>query len=523
MSYREGDRVLGRYEIISEHGKGGFGRIYRARQITTGQVVAIKTLQRAAGDEDQERFQAEMKVLGGLSHPNIMQLLDSGTDRDNLLIVVEFIEGLTLEQYIKANGPMSPKLVRRLLGQILEALIHAHKQGIIHRDLKPANIMITRDEPPVAKLLDFGIATATDSYGEQWHVKTATGLVAGTPAYLAPETLTTDPKTKKSRKADERSDIYSLGLIMIECLTGQPARQIASLGDILTKSDKMPIPHEVLASPIGKTLSAAVQKEPRERYQSAQEFYAALEQLGELSALPLLSKDVLDPDAPTTLTPRPETHTYSSGWGYTGEVSAGGKGQLIFLGALGLGIIAALLVFASPYLSPARDPSTVATPAPRPPRQPARTAAVDTPPDPRPEPPVEPAQTRGVEARMTAWKVSVTPGAAQVMQDGKRICQEQAPCIIPRTDDEQTAQLTITASGHTPQTLTLTPKALEVSVRLERVAPAPARPKPAPRPEPKREPRPRASVASPTPVKPRPATKPTPDAKPKLAPLVIEE
>jgi serine/threonine-protein kinase len=203
----------GRYSVIELVGSGGMAEVYRARDELLGREVAIKVLhERFAGDRSfVERFKREAQSAANLNHPNIVSLYDYGTDDGAYYIVMELIEGRSLAQIIKSEGPLLPERAAEVASDVAKALSRAHTAGIVHRDVKPGNIMITSTGQ--TKVTDFGIARALGGEGDQ--TMTQTGMVIGTAAYLSPEQAQGDP-------VDTRSDVYSLGVVLYEALTGSP-------------------------------------------------------------------------------------------------------------------------------------------------------------------------------------------------------------------------------------------------------------------------------------------------------------
>ncbi len=238
----------GRYDIRGELGIGTFGRVYEARQLSTGQPVAIKILRFASdhlGDETTthaERFRREMRLSAGLSHPNIVSLIDSGETADGTLYAIfEFVPGRTLKDLLAAEGSLGWDETVHLMLQVLDALACAHARGVVHRDLKPENIMITETGARRnAQVLDFGLGGfAEDARGwQQLPRLTATQEMMGTPCYAAPEQLRGEPPSP-------RSDLYSWGLVFLECLTGELAIGGHSAHEVVVKQlgpDPIPIP-----------------------------------------------------------------------------------------------------------------------------------------------------------------------------------------------------------------------------------------------------------------------------------------
>jgi TOMM system kinase/cyclase fusion protein len=225
----------GRYEILAQLAEGSFGRVHRARQLSTGQNVAIKTLRFWEGDapayvEKQiARFRREMRLCAELSHPNIVRLIDSGETPDGVLYAVfEYVPGSTLQKLLATEGRLAWQMARHLMAQVLDALACAHARGVVHRDLKPANIMVTKTGAQWnAMVLDFGLAGFVRD-AEDWSLPrlTATRELLGTPNYAAPEQLRGEPSST-------RSDLYAWGLIFLECLSGEPAVRGKSMQEIV--------------------------------------------------------------------------------------------------------------------------------------------------------------------------------------------------------------------------------------------------------------------------------------------------
>ena len=274
-----GSIVLQRYEIIERIGSGGYGMVYRAKQLNTGQSVAIKVLLSHHQEEEAQlevkRFQREMQLIARLSHPNIVQLKDSGKIGPDLAMVLEYVEGEELGRIVKSRGPLALTIVKRIFIQVLEALSEAHRHGIVHRDLKPANIMLTGSrERPVAKILDFGIAAVTHEAPQDWERLTETGVVLGTAAFMAPEQL-------MRNQVSPSCDLYALGLIMLETLTGERAVQGETGMEVAVKqlTEEIFVPPQLLHSPLGTFILRACAKEASARFASAEEMLAELESI----------------------------------------------------------------------------------------------------------------------------------------------------------------------------------------------------------------------------------------------------
>src|SRR6516165_9631036 len=232
MSFTTGTRI-GPYEITSPLGEGGMGVVYRAHDTKLGRDVAIKALPDAfANDPDRlQRFQREAQVLASLNHPNIAQIYGLEESDNARCIVMELVEGETLQERLK-RGPIPIDEALPIVKQLAEALEAAHRRGIIHRDLKPANITLSRDGK--VKVLDFGLAKAL----QEQHASnlsnsptlvsaaSVTGIILGTAAYMSPEQA-------RGAETDNRSDIFSFGAVLYEMLTGKQAFQGGTVSDIL--------------------------------------------------------------------------------------------------------------------------------------------------------------------------------------------------------------------------------------------------------------------------------------------------
>lgn len=273
-----------RYEILAEAGLGSFGRVYQARQLSTGQDVALKIL-RVRDDADltdtenaRQRFQRERQICAGFSHPHIVRLIDSGALEDGLLYAVfEFVAGMTLRQLLDREGRLEAGEALHLMIQVLDALACAHAQGVVHRDLKPENIMVTHSGlRRNATVLDFGLGgfAAHGPNGERSRL-TASREFLGTPAYAAPEQL-------RGEAVSVCSDLYSWGLILLECLTGEVAMTGRTAHETLMKqlgSDPVPIPSWLREQRLGRLLVAITAKDSAAREISEPTLLRALESM----------------------------------------------------------------------------------------------------------------------------------------------------------------------------------------------------------------------------------------------------
>jgi serine/threonine protein kinase len=298
QNIQTGATLLDRYEVLDRLGEGGFGVVYKARQISTGQLVAVKVLlsdrlmDEAALGEEIQRFQREMELIGMFSHPNVVKLIDSGVSDSKRFMVLEYIEGRELNDFLKKNGPMLPTIAKRVVSQVLDALSSAHAKGIIHRDLKPQNIMLTGpDGRPNVKILDFGIAGISKEHrSDDYKTLTQAGQIRGTPSYMAPEQI-------RFGSTSPQSDIYAVGLILLECLTGRRAVTGDSLQDICIKQVLEPLSmnEDILYSPFGPVISRACAKDLNERYgNNGNEARAAEEMMTDLEHMELTGMARLD-------------------------------------------------------------------------------------------------------------------------------------------------------------------------------------------------------------------------------------
>ena len=280
--------TIGSYRITGLLGEGGMGAVYRATD-NIEREVAIKALHsNLTRDESRlARFRSEAVALGRLHHPNIASLFHLHEQNGDYFMVMEFVEGQTLEDIVRAHGALSPQMALAVFNDGLKGFEHAHSKGVIHRDIKPSNLMVSREG--TTKITDFGIARMAGS-GRM----TQTGKVIGTLEYMSPEQV-------RGHEQDARSDIYSLGILLFELLTGRMPFTATSDYDIMRAHlEEIPPPARSIVATLPPGLDAAVAKalakDPAARFQSVNEMRGELESIArELPAAPPATKLVPEP------------------------------------------------------------------------------------------------------------------------------------------------------------------------------------------------------------------------------------
>ncbi len=267
------------YTILHKIGEGGMGTVYLAEDRLLLRRVAIKSLLRTVSSEaesPESRFQQEALALARLNHPNITHLYAFIPRQDTYWMVMEYVEGKTLEEWVKYKGRLSPVLAVSILMQLLQGLGHAHRRGIIHRDLKPANVMISADGE--VKIMDFGIARIRDSQR-----LTQYGKSVGTLEYMAPEQI-------QGKEGDELTDIYAAGNILYELLTGHTPFRADTDYDLmkrkLEEKATWPADIEQVPAPLRKVVMTALERQPQKRYADVSALQAALKESLNASLIP---------------------------------------------------------------------------------------------------------------------------------------------------------------------------------------------------------------------------------------------
>lgn len=284
-----------RYEIDSIIGKGGMSVVYKAMHRLMKKVVAVKMLhpQMLLSPTNLKRFQQEAQAASSLSHKNVITVYDLGVTPGGVpYIVMEYIQGAGLSELIKAEGRIKPERCLEIFLQACDGLAAAHEKGIVHRDIKPSNVMIipASDGKGLVKIVDFGVAKLLPTEGEEAQRLTQTGEMIGSPVYMSPEQWLAQPQ-------DARSDIYSIGCLMYEALTGEPPLVGASLYETMYKHlNEVPqglgeaVPDAQLREQLEAILFKAMAKEPERRYQKMSELTSALDKVRAGTARGLLAR-----------------------------------------------------------------------------------------------------------------------------------------------------------------------------------------------------------------------------------------
>jgi len=308
-----GELLAGRYELRSRLGRGGMAEVYRAVDRRLGREVAVKVLagHLLSDPRSVERFQREGRTAAALNHPNVVDVYDAASEGDTHYLVMELVEGPTLADVIAREAPMPEPRALDIAGRIAAALQVAHERGLVHHDVKPGNVMFDGDGD--VKVTDFGIARAASS-----DITT----IQGTPPYVAPEQA-------RGGRADPRSDVYSLGCVLFEMLTGRPPFVGDGASSVVMQHIERTPPRVVdfrddVSPHVDEVVHRALAKDPGERYQSAEDFRADIERVAAgkpASSMTIVSTRHLDPgttvalpadaDPPSSEPPRDPTRAYT--------------------------------------------------------------------------------------------------------------------------------------------------------------------------------------------------------------------
>jgi len=458
-----GTVLLGKYRVEEILGTGGMGRVVRAAHLYLNQPVAIKILlpQMAENAETVSRFLREGQSAANLRSEHIARVFDVGMIDHVPYMVMEYLDGNDLNQILRHHGPQSPPIVCDLMLQACEGIAEAHALGIVHRDIKPSNFFITRkpDGSMLLKILDFGISKTPVNITEL----TGTQTVIGTPTYMAPEQM------KSGRSADARSDIWSMGIVMYQLLTGRPPFLGESYAELVFKvgADAPPPIQVPLPAGLGELIFRCLEKEPRQRQQNVGELARMLAPFASdpiaaaqsaarttrilqtrgssqgMQGLPVTAGGGLSGPGPTTpaplspaqLTPMswPPNSTSSHGRGQLTYRTRSGRGWVI-AGAAVLCIIAGSIGFLiSSYAMDKKKPSAAATTTTTTPTQPP-------PPPPTTSPPATTAKTEAAPKTETPPKTEAAPKAE----------------TAPKTETTTTPTTTVKTETKTPTTTTKT-------------------------------------------------------------------
>ncbi len=270
-----GTLVAARYRIVGPLGRGGMGHVYRAEHVGLRKQVALKVIGGSAVDQLAARFEREAQALARLDHAGCVRVLDHGAAGRAQYLAMELLEGGTLAAALDADGPFSPPRAVAVARALLGALAHPHARGVLHRDLTPENVILAAGRPV---LIDFGLASVRDA-----GPLTANGMCIGSPSYIAPERLLGEPHT-------ERSDVYSIGVILFELLAGAPPFLGDSPEEIMHAVLELP-PRPLRAVrpdvslPLEAIVRRAIARDPAHRYADADEMRSALDELAVLEIL----------------------------------------------------------------------------------------------------------------------------------------------------------------------------------------------------------------------------------------------
>jgi serine/threonine protein kinase len=486
-------QTIGNYLVRQKLGEGGMGSVYLAEHPHIGKKVALKVLHAefASNQDVVSRFFNEAKAVNDIGHPNIVDIVDYGviqagplTGEGMVYFIMEFLGGMTLTDLERRDSPLAPERALSIALSVADALSASHKCGIVHRDLKPDNIMlVTRGrERDFVKLLDFGIAKLTgDQPGSR---RTRTGIVMGTPAYMSPE------QCEGRGNVDHRTDIYALGIVIYEMITGRVPFTGDGYGEILVQHlTQMPVPPSTIRGVIPPHVEAivmkALNKRPEDRYPTMDEFMKAIadpvgyvETHGGLggfqqamlvpSSTPLSTPGGvrLTPSPLSPLTPVPGSMTGVTGVGpapttlgaSAGQVGGGGKkvGLIAGLGLLAAGGAVVAVLVSGGGEKPAPGGTEVAAGIgsaadPGPPKEPTEPVAAAVPPDAAPPPPPDAAAAPAVVepvSDMVTISIESSPPGALVFFDKEKKSRGKTPLTFEVKKADREVEVDLELSGY---------------------------------------------------------------------------
>ena len=446
-----GERV-GNYVITHKLGEGGMGEVYRAEHPQIGKKVALKVLhpELASNRDIVARFFHEAKAVNDIGHPNIVDIVDFGsvaTERGPLVyLVMELLAGTTLTALL-AGERLDERRAVHVARQIADALAASHERGIVHRDLKPDNVMLVAQgrERDFVKLLDFGIAKVTAGAS----TKTRTGMVMGTPAYMSPE------QCAGRGEIDHRTDVYALGIVLYQMLTGCVPFSGTGYGEILVRQmTAAPAPPSTLRPTVSPQLEAvvlkALQKRPEDRFQTMRELAAALGEPQHYAGGHTRPSAGTEP--PFARPVPPSSTTLSHGAGQLPPPAARRPGlRWMIGGALGVvgGVGIAFAIASSDErepTTPATEPATALAPPPPTPAPPPEPTPIPT-----PTPPPEPAAPPPPPASIKLSFVTKPP-RAEIYVAGEDTPRCTSPCELDVAQAEIDVTLAIRLAGHLDET-----------------------------------------------------------------------
>jgi len=462
-----GTLIASRYRVTGLLGCGGMGAVYEAEHIELGRQVALKTVLPQYGQSEHvsARLIREARAAARIGHPGIVDVFDLLEHDGITVVVMERLHGEELHQRIQREGRLSVRFALRMGIEVGGAIAAAHAHGIIHRDLKPRNVFIARDARlgEVFKVLDFGIAKLTHDI--DLRLATFSGHVVGTPAYMAPERLA------GVSQVDGRADVYAIGAMLYEALTGRPPFEAKSYPELVLRvSSEQPRPiverRDDVPVAFGRAIARALSKDPNARQNSADEL---VDELTEIEATSALEDSGCRPTSPHAVLGRSPSEHVSAGATATivhaasaaaGESRARHWPRRLTLAALGLcalvagGRWLAARVDAPPPETAKASPAAVNGVVPAEPRAAAPTAVPAAPIAAAPNTAVLPPPASSAAPATSSVRFETVPAGASVSLDGTPVCV--TPCS-PALPDAREVAVALTLKGYAPKRLTLRP------------------------------------------------------------------